>query len=577
MLIQQPAETEMHGDSQRLRTNVTPPASSAEILKGAGQSSTPKGASPPRSNCRPRPQISTVSSSLEDVLKSAIWNILPSVYPGLSATEVHDRLRKQPHKMLEHQFNLKSFQSAVYTALNEMMPVYVDRRRLKGARNHYQYIALQRTRGDKAQGKECTNVLESPAPMKNNVLNAQRPTILEPQETKRSPGCRLVETQTAPECTVPPQPLSDGLSKTQTALATETSQDPNTSYASTEQAPLRGSTEETRNDVVHTQSQSLALSLNKRYDDENPPSTPAIAPSTNTDTRLENTDTMRHRTASDSCPAETPSNTLVAGSPTVSLSNNGLLQKTRTPASSPSVEDQGEQPKAARRVMQQNSNQDSLLTKSSKTVGVLYRDDSKILEGCEAQSHVQGESLGRVTTSPLPSGIPTQQKKTSEDGGRVDEDHTAQVSCRVQTDNTEDVESEVLMNLGKRVRQAHNLRFQCETYKRKKIVLQAKSQAKQAALTDSINRANADIAHFNKLNSRHQNLQAQLSDSERKLADARRQTTLSRDAARHKDMEYQTHTASIAELTDEHASADRDYQNELRSLGLGDDMALSSS
>jgi len=133
------------------------------------------------------------------------------------------------------------------------------------------------------------------------------------------------------------------------------------------------------------------------------------------------------------------------------------------------------------------------------------------------------------------------------------------------------------MNLGKRVKRAHNLRIQRETYKQKKMGLQAKSQAKQAALADSIDRANADIAHFNKLNSRHQNLQAQLSDSERKLADARRQTTLSRDAARHKDMEYQTHTASIAQLTEDHASADRDYQNELRSLGLGDDMALSSS
>jgi len=575
MLIQQQAETEMHGDSQRLRTNVTPPASSAEILQGAGQSSTPKGASPSRANCRPRPQISTVSSSSKDVLKNAIWNILPSVYPGLSATEVHDRLRKQPQKMLEHQFNLKGFQSAVYTALNEMTPVYVDRRRLKGARN--QYIALQRTQGDKAQGKECTNFPESPAPMEDKVLHAQLPTVLEPQETKRSPGCRLVETQTAPERTVPPQPLTDGLSKRQTAIATETCQDPNTSYASAEQAPLRGSTEETRNDVVHTQSQSLAVSLNKRHDDENPPSTPAIAPSTNTDNRPENTDTMRHRTASDSCPAETPSNTLVAGSPTVSLSNNGLLQKTRRPASSPSVEDQGEQPKAARRVMQQNSNQDSLVTKSSKTVGALCREGSKILEGCKAQSHVQGELLGRVTASPLPTGIPAQQKKASDDGVRVDEDHTAQVSCSVQTDNTEDVDSEVLMNLGKRVRQAHKLRFQCETYKRKKMGLQAISQAKQAALTESINRANADIAYFNKLNSRHQNLQAQLSDSERKLADARHQTTLSRDAARHEDMEYQTHTASIAELTDEYASADRDYQNELRSLGFGDDMALSSS
>jgi hypothetical protein len=74
------------------------------------------------------------------------------------------------------------------------------------------------------------------------------------------------------------------------------------------------------------------------------------------------------------------------------------------------------------------------------------------------------------------------------------------------------------------------------------------------------------IAHFNELNSRQQDLQAQLSDSERKLADARRQTILSRDR---KDMEYQTHAALMAQLTDDHASADKDYQNELRSLGFG--------
>lgn len=125
------------------------------------------------------------------------------------------------------------------------------------------------------------------------------------------------------------------------------------------------------------------------------------------------------------------------------------------------------------------------------------------------------------------------------------------------------------MELGKKVKRAHSLRAQCEAYTRERMGLQAKSTAKQAALAESIDRANEDIALFNELNSRHQDLQAQFSDSERRLADARRRTVVSRDVARHKDTEYQTHAAWMAQLTKDHASADRDYQNELRSLGLG--------
>ena len=564
----------MHGDSQRLRPNGSSPTSSGEVVEGAGRSSIPKGASPPGLNHRPYPQTSTVPSSWKDVLKSAIWHLLPPDYPGLSATEVHDRLKKQGHELLEHQLNLKSSQSAIYTALNEMMFVYVEKRRLKGARNHHQYIALQRTQGAKTQGKERINVPKSPAPMKDNVLHAQRSTSLEPQETKRSPGCRLVETQTAPERTAAPPSPPDGLSKTQTVLAAETCQDHKSqgsdmSPASNEQAQLQSSTEETRNNVVETQSQSLAVSSNEEHNDKKQTSTPAIAPSTNTNTRSEITDTMRHHITSGNCVVETPSNALVVRSPTVLLSSNGLSQKTKTPASPLSARSQGEQPRAGCPVMQQAPNRNPLVTKSSKIMETLYQDTSKTSEGCEAPSRIQGESLGRVTASPLPNVVPTQQRNTSKDGRRVDKDHTAQLPCREQTENNDDVENSVLIELGKKVKRAHDLRIQCETCKREKMDLQARSPAKQAALSESINRANEDIAHFNELNSRQQDLQAQLSDSERKLADARRQTILSRDFARRKDMEYQAHAALMAQLTDDHASADKDYQNELRSLGLG--------
>lgn len=551
-----------------------PPTSSAEVLGEAGQSGITKGASPPKLDHRPYPQTRTVPSSWKDVLKSAIWHLLPSDYPGLSATEVHDRLRRQGHEQLEHQSSLKSFQSAIYTALNEMMFVYVDKRRLKGARNHHQYIALQRTHGAKTQFREPTNVLKSPAPMKDDVLHGQRPTSLGPQETKRSPERQLVETQTAPERTVAPQSPPDGLLKTQTALAAKTCQDyrsqgPDMSHASAEQAQLRGSAGETRNDVVETQSQSPAVSSNKERDDKNQPSTLANASSTNTHTRPESTDAMRDHTTPGDCPAETPSNALVVRSPTVLLSSNGLSQKAKTPASSHPIQSQGEQPRAGFRAVQQASNQNSLVIKSSQTTEALHQDASKTFEGREAPNHIQGESLGKVTASPRPNGVPAQQNKTSNDGGPIDEGHTAQPSCREQTCNDDNVKNAVLVELGKKVKRAHSLRTQCETYKREKMGLQARSQAKQAALAESINRANEDIAHFNELNLRHQDLQAQLSDSERKLADVRRQTTLSRDVARRKDTECQTHAALMAQLTDDHASADRDYQNELRSLGLG--------
>jgi chromosome segregation ATPase len=83
------------------------------------------------------------------------------------------------------------------------------------------------------------------------------------------------------------------------------------------------------------------------------------------------------------------------------------------------------------------------------------------------------------------------------------------------------------------------------------MALQAKVQAKQATLAESVTRANEATVHFNELSSRHQRLQTQFSDLERDLADARRQTSLSRDVARRKDAEYQTHTALMAQLTDD--------------------------
>jgi hypothetical protein len=93
------------------------------------------------------------------------------------------------------------------------------------------------------------------------------------------------------------------------------------------------------------------------------------------------------------------------------------------------------------------------------------------------------------------------------------------------------------------------------------MALQAKVQAKQATLAESVIRANEATVHFNELSSRHQKLQTQFSDSERELAEARRQTSLSRDVARRRDADFQTHTALVAQLTDDWTSADRDHQN----------------
>lgn len=569
----------MHGDSQRLRPDVSPPStSSAEDIGEAVRSGITNGASPLRLDHRPHSQTSTVPSSWKDVLKSAIWHLLPSDYPGLSATEVRDRLREQGHELLQHQSNLKSFQSAIYASLNEMMFVYVDKRRLKGARNHHQYIALQRKQGGKTQGQERTDVPKSSAPMEDNARHARPSVNPEAQETTRSPERRLVETQISSEHTADPKSPPGGFSKTQTALAAKTrqdhgSQDSEMTHASAEHAQLRGSAEETRNDVVETQSQNLAGSSSKERGDKNQPSTPATTSSKSNHIRPENTNAMRDHGTSGDCLAETPSNAFVVRLPTVLLPSNGSPEKTEPLASSRSVQSQVEQPKAGCRAMQQASNKDSMVVKPSQSTEALHPDASKTSQRCEAPSNtlgnIQGEALGRATISPCQNGVPTQQDNTSNGVGPINGGHTTQVSCREQTCYDGDVKNAVLMELGKKVKRAHSLRAQCEAYTRERMGLQAKSTAKQAALAESIDRANEDIALFNELNSRHQDLQAQFSDSERRLADARRRTVVSRDVARHKDTEYQTHAAWMAQLTKDHASADRDYQNELRSLGLG--------
>jgi hypothetical protein len=133
-LTQEPAETEMSGNTQRSRPNgSSPSARSTEVLEETGRSSVPKRAHSPKSDNPSCSQTGTAPPSWKDVLRLAIWRLLPPEHPGLSPTEVHDRLREQEHELLEHQHNPKSLQSAIYAALNEMMIMYVDRRRPKAA------------------------------------------------------------------------------------------------------------------------------------------------------------------------------------------------------------------------------------------------------------------------------------------------------------------------------------------------------------------------------------------------------------------------------------------------------------
>lgn len=568
-----PAETDMHGDTHRVRRDVIPSrTSSNELVANAGQSDITKEVSSQDPHRPPCAQTKSSPSSWKDVLKSAIWHLLPPDYPGLSATELHNRLKRQEHELLKHQCNLKSFQSAIYTALNEMMLVYVDKRRLEGARNRHEYIALQRTQEAGTQVKERTAVSKSPDPAENIVLCSQHSTTLEPQETKGSPARKPVDTQ-APSEAAAPQSLS-GVRMTQAAFATGShqyhrSQGTDMSQASAEQAHSGSSTDEARDDVVSTQSQTSVMPTDKRCDDKNQPSTPSTAPSTNSHTRLENMNSERDHTPSDNCLAETPSNALVLRTPTVLASTKDSSREMITPGSSRSIQSQGQQSGAALRVMQQASNQNSLADKSSRTTQALCRNANKTSEECEARTHRQGGSMARATASPQLNVAPTQQDKNANHEKPIGDVRDAQISCREKIDNGEDIKNAALMELGKKVERAYSLKTQCEKYKREKMGLQAQSQAKQTALAESINRANEDIAHFNEVNLRHQKLQAQLSDSERKLADARRQTSLSREVARRKDTECQTHAALMAQLADNHALADRKYQNEMRSLGLG--------
>jgi hypothetical protein len=146
-------------------------------------------------------------------VKLAIWRLLPSEHPGLAPTEVHDRLREQEHELLKHQHNLKSLQSAIYAALNEMMFLYVDRRRPKGSRVH-QYIALQRMQEGGTQVKGHTAFCKSSSQTERTMPLSQRSISLGSQETKRSPERRSSETQPATANPVVGQPPSDGSPKT---------------------------------------------------------------------------------------------------------------------------------------------------------------------------------------------------------------------------------------------------------------------------------------------------------------------------------------------------------------------------
>jgi hypothetical protein len=120
-----PAETEIHGDTQRLRRNTNPSgASSIEIIAEVRRPGITEKVPTPKPYHPPHPQTTT---DPQDVLKIVIWHLLPSDYPGLSATELRDRLRRQEHELLIHQCSLKGFQSAIYTALNEMMSVFRKR------------------------------------------------------------------------------------------------------------------------------------------------------------------------------------------------------------------------------------------------------------------------------------------------------------------------------------------------------------------------------------------------------------------------------------------------------------------
>jgi hypothetical protein len=275
-LTQEPAETEMSGNTQRSRPNgSSPSARSTEVLEETGRSSVPKGAHSPRSDNPSCSQTGTAPPSWKDVLKLAIWRLLPPEHPGLSPTEVHDRLREQEHELLEHQHNLKSLQSAIYAALNEMMLMYVDRRRPKGSRV-YRYIALQRVQEGGTQVNGHTAFCKSSPQTEGIVPLSQHSTSLRSQETKRSPERRSSETQPATENPAVGQPRSDGNLKTQIAPAAKACQDNRSQgsdvfHSSAKRVQTQGLTEGARTDSGKAQDHGSALSAIKESDGSNHP------------------------------------------------------------------------------------------------------------------------------------------------------------------------------------------------------------------------------------------------------------------------------------------------------------------
>lgn len=493
------------------------------------------------------------TTSPKDVLKIAIWHLLPSAYPGLSATELHDRLRRQEHELIKHQSSLKGFQSAIYTALNEMMSVFVDKRRLEGARNRHEYIALQRRNGPRTQVKKRIEVPRTCDSAENIVLGSEYSTILETRDTRYPPTRKTTDAQASADHAAVPQSPS-GVASTQTWLLTA------------EQAHPRGLTEGTRDDVVQIQS---GVSTVMKRDEQDQLSIVSTASPKNNHAPLETKNAMRDHTASDDCLAETPSTALVLRNPTGLLSTNDTSQDPKTSANLQTVQNQGQQAGAAFGKVQKTSDQIPIVNKSSQTTQTLFERGKKTSEDREARSQIQGGFLTRASAPPHRNGSPLQQDIICNDDKPVDHVGNAESDHHEQMEHVDNVKNAALIALGKKVEQAHILKTRCEEFKRKTMGLQAQSQAKQTALTESINRANEDVKRFNERNMRHQKLQAQVSDSEAELAKARRQTTLSKDEARRKEIECQDHAASLAKLADDHTSANREYENEVRSLGFG--------
>lgn len=563
-----PAETEIHGDTHRLRHNTNPSAaSSVEIVAEAQPPNTTDKVSLPKFYHSHYAQTTT---SPKDVLKIAIWHLLPSAYPGLSATELHDRLRQQEHELIKQQSTLKGFQSAIYTALNEMMSVYVDKRRLEGARNRHEYIALQRKNGPRTQAKKRIDVPQSPDSAENIVLGSQHSTILEVREIKGSPTRKTTDVQAPTDHAAAPQSHPRVVSS-QARLSTGSSRfhkspGADMSRASAEQARPRDLTGRTRDDAVQIESGNSAV---KELKEQNKSAIVSTTPPRNSQAPPEIKSAMRDHTASSDCLTETPSTALVLRRPTNLLSTDDKSQDPKTQVTCHTVQDQGQQAGAAFEKVQETSDQVPPVDESSQTTQTLYWHDNKASEDRVARSHQQGEILTRAGAPLHCDGSPMQQDRVGNHDKPVDQVCNAKSVRHEQMEHAENVKNAALIALGKRVEKAHSLKTLCENYKRKTMDLQAQTSPKQTALAESIKRANEDIKCFNELNLRHQKLQAQVSESEAELAKARRRTTLSQDEARRKETECQNHAVSLAKLADDHASANIEYDNEVRSLGLG--------